>query len=298
MKIKLMLLFWIMSGPLAAQIKVVSEWDSNQNLNLIAYSQENIPYIIRLEFFDLENLASSEGDMVYTVAKKGKTQLIQFTKIYENLETRFRYDSKLYKGTFVSQDQAKYLIPLQEGHTCHIKPLVAAKSSQNSSREANEYAGVGFYFTAPAVICSPRKGVVTDMKMDVKLLEEDIEFTDQENFIDIYHEDGTFTRLSVLQPGSQKVNIGDQVLPGQELALSAGENYRKGRHVKMVQSGWKLDRGEITWINFPVRLVEANKEVFSNLEMLNASVIHPLEIIISEMTKKESKKYFKERSKN
>lgn len=105
MKIKLMLFFWMIIGPLMAQIKVVSEWDSNQNLNLIAYSQENIPYIIRLAFFDLENLESKDGDLVYAVAKKGKTQLIQFTKIYENEETRFKYDSKLYKGTFVLQDK-------------------------------------------------------------------------------------------------------------------------------------------------------------------------------------------------
>jgi len=298
MKIKLMLFFWMISGPLMAQIKVVSEWDSNQNLNLIAYSQENIPYIIRLAFFDLENLESKDGDLVYAVAKKGKTQLIQFTKIYENEETRFRYDSKLYKGTFVSEDKVQYLIPLKEGHTCDIKPLVAAKSSKNSSSEAKEYAGVGFYFTAPTVICSPRMGRVTDMKMNVAITEEDVEFTNQENFIEIYHEDGTFTRLSVLQPGSQKVNIGDPVFPGQELALSAGENYRKGRHVKMVQSGWKLEHGEIKWINFPVRLMVENKEIFSNLEVLNASVVHPSEIVISEMTKKESKKYLKERTEN
>lgn len=298
MKIKLMLFFWMIIGPLMAQIKVVSEWDSNQNLNLIAYSQENIPYIIRLAFFDLENLESKDGDLVYAVAKKGKTQLIQFTKIYENEETRFRYDSKLYKGTFVSENKVQYLIPLKEGHTCDIKPLVPAKSSQTNGSEVKEYAGVGFYFTAPTVICSPRMGRVTDMKMNVAITGEDVEFTDQENFIEIYHEDGTFTRLSVLQPGSQKVNIGDPVLPGQELAFSAGENYRKGRHVKMIQSGWKLEHGEITWINFPVRLMVENKEVFSNLEVLNTSVVHPSEIVISEMTKKESKKYLKERTEN
>ncbi|WP_291779639.1 hypothetical protein [Cecembia sp.] len=298
MKIKLVLFFWMISGPLMAQIKVVSEWDSNQNLNLIAYSQENIPYIIRLAFFDLENLESKDGDLVYAVAKKGKTQLIQFTKIYENEETRFRYDSKLYKGTFVSQDKVQYLIPLKEGHTCDIKPLVAAKSSQTNGREANEYAGVGFYFTSPTVICSPRKGVVTDLKMDIEVSEDNIEFTDKENFIEIFHEDGTFTRLSVLQPGSQKVNIGDPVLSGQELAISEGENYQKGRHVKMIQSGWKLEHGEITWINFPVELVAEQKELISNVEVQGVSVIHPLENITSEMTKKESKKYLKERTVN
>lgn len=187
---------------------------------------------------------------------------------------------------------------MKEGHTCDIKPLVAAKYSQTNGREANEYAGVGFYFTAPTVICSPRKGIVTDMKMNIEVSEENIEFTDKENFIEIYHEDGTFTRISVLQSGSQKINVGDQVLPGQELALSAGENYQKGRHVKMIQSGWKLEHGEIAWINFPVEFVAEQKDLFSNVEVQGIRVVHPLENITSEMTSKESKKYLKERSKN
>ncbi len=283
-----MLLFFV-GNPLFAQVDIVAEQDQDRNLTLISFNKSQIPYTVQIEFLQLDNLESLEGNILFKVAEPGKTDLLKLQSIYTNEKTGFRYNTKLFKGNLeiFNPERTPYLVPLEEGTSTSMRPLTV----QNSG--IVDYAGVGFFFENKAVICAPRKGTVSEMKMDQVFNNSGPADLESENFIEIYHQDGTFTRLSGLEANSSKVHVGEAVFPGQAIAESSSPNNESVHHVKMIQSRWEMNEKGVIWVNFPVSIFTDQKEVLSieTLDKLNSN--HPTELITKEMDKKELKNFLK-----
>ena len=99
-------------GPTADQ-------DVEKNLTLIAYNTSEIPYTIQIEFVSLENLKSLEGDLIFKVARPGKTNLVTLQSIYINEKTSFNYRTQLFKGEYLpnADSEFPYLVPFEKGVT-------------------------------------------------------------------------------------------------------------------------------------------------------------------------------------
>jgi biotin carboxyl carrier protein len=166
-------------------------------------------------------------------------------------------------------------------------PLAATVGDESAK---GSYVGVSFMFDQPTQIVAPRKGIVAELKMDAKVEGESLSFVREENYIEIYHEDGTFTKLTVLKAGSEKVKVGQQVFPGDVLAESGGENYSQGPHVRMINIRTVRDNDRLTYQPFPV-LVVSDKGNLEIRQYITFSTVHPEEIITMEMSKKELKTY-------
>ena len=83
-KFSTILLVFFSAGLLQAQVQIVADQDMEKNLTLIAYNTSEIPYTIQIEFVSLENLKSLEGDLIFKVARPGKTNLVTLQSIYIN----------------------------------------------------------------------------------------------------------------------------------------------------------------------------------------------------------------------
>jgi hypothetical protein len=128
------------------------------------------------------------------------------------------------------------------------------------------------------------------MKMDANVNGENLSFAREENYIEIYHEDGTFTKLTVLKAGSEKVKVGQQVFPGDVLAESGGENYSQGPHVRMINIKTVRDNDRLIYQPIPV-MFQSDKGALEIKQYVTFSTVHPEEVIIMEMSKKELKTY-------
>jgi hypothetical protein len=274
------------------QVKLTTEWDKDDNLIILALNQDLIPHTVRIEFFGLENLESKEGNLIYGLAKPGKSQIAKLHTEFTNIQSHFNYNSDVFRGSYLEQleELPIYLVPVQAGQVVHMRPLRLADYHKNQLPPDPQYVGTGFFFDKPTVICAPRKGIVSDMKMGLKMDETEILHTEFENFIELYHEDGSFTKLLVLGPGSEMVKLGDMVFPGQALAESSGEAYANGPHVKMVQSRWKKGVRDLEWFNFPIKVWDEKEGVLTYEEVTLLKVAHPKELVTKEMSKKEIKK--------
>jgi hypothetical protein len=164
-------------------------------------------------------------------------------------------------------------------------PLEATVGNESAK---GTYVGVSFMFDQPVQVVAPRKGIIAAMKMDAKVEGTNLSYAAEENFIEIYHEDGTFTKLTVLKTGSEKVQVGQQVFPGDVLAESGGENYSQGPHLRMINIKTVKDNDRLVYQPFPVSFVsdQGNIEI---KEYTTFSVVHPVEIVTLEMSKKELK---------
>lgn len=288
-KFFLILTLIILGFDAQAQVQIVAEQDKDRNLILFSFNKDAIPYTIQIKFAQLENLESLEGDLLYKVAKPGKSTLVKLQSIYSNLQIGFKYNTKLYKGDFQRQIpfDSPYLIPLEKSKKVSMRPLFTKQKVSDERR----YTGVVFFFDGPASVCAPRKGIISEIKIDAEKPSEGLADFSSENHVEIYHQDGSFTRLSGLKAYSAKVTVGETVIPGQALAESARQVNSTQHHVKMIQSRWEMEITGVTWLNFPVLILSEKEELFSNKTSENLQSSHPEELIAKELDKKELKKY-------
>jgi hypothetical protein len=279
-----------------AQITVESERDKDGNVLIFATNTESIPYSVILNFSTLQNLTTSGGGNVTAIAPPGRSQLTRLKPTVIGQGTSYNYSYSFAKGNVYgkSKEDPTYLIPVAAGTKITALQMVHLENKLGANRSNDEYVGVSFRFEEPTQIVAPRKGIVAEVKMSNTDLKENLDFASSENHIEIYHEDGTITKLMVLKPGSEKVKVGDLVFPGDVLADSGGENYRSGRHVRLVTLRTEkdgVDKFKYSVIPVKFSTPEGNIEISKMLEL---EVTHPKEIIELEMSKKELKKYYAE----
>ena len=275
------------------QITLEPERDSQQNVTIYAVNTAKIPYSVIISFSDLQNMTVSGGTSVTSVASPGRSKVATLKPTVSGQSTNFRYSYSYAKGSIYSKSKLEpvYLIPVAEGVSVRANVNTNISKVVKSEVNADAYVGVSFHFEGSTTIVAPRKGVIADMKMDFVAKSDNLTFTADENFIEIYHEDGTLTKLIVLKSGSEKVQVGDEVLPGQALAESGGEHYQNGIRVMMVnQKAEKSDMDKFRYIYFPVTFVakEGNQEITQPIQL---TAIHPAEIVTRELSKKELKAY-------
>lgn len=282
-------LFLFYSMVIQAQVQITAEQDQERNLTLFAFNKDVIPYTVQIQFAKLDNLESLEGELLYKVAKPGKSTLVKLQSIYSNVQVGFRYNTKLYKGDFKPSlpFDAPYLIPVEKGKMVSMKPLIANQKLPEERR----YTGVSFLGDQPFTVCAPRKGIISEIKMDVEKVADGLADFSSENYVEIYHQDGSFTRVSGLKANSAKVTVGETVIPGQALADSSPQANSSQHHVKMIQSRWEMEVNGVTWVNFPVLIRSEKEELLSDKASENLQSTHPEELIAKELDKKELKKY-------
>ncbi|KPQ19104.1 MAG: Peptidase family M23 [Algoriphagus marincola HL-49] len=293
-KFSTILLVFFSAGLLQAQVQIVADQDMEKNLTLIAYNTSEIPYTIQIEFVSLENLKSLEGDLIFKVARPGKTNLVTLQSIYINEKTSFNYRTQLFKGEYLPNTTSDfpYLVPFEKAVTFSMRRIIP-KANPTIPVENLPYTGVLFFTDSSTQICAPRKGIVSEMRMDQSSASEEIADFESENFIEIYHQDGTFSRLSGLKENSAKVSIGEMVIPGQIIAELSDPTNGSEYQIKMIQSRWDFNENGMQWINFPVQLETANAQLKSDETADDLTSTHSEELIIKEMDKKELKKYKK-----
>lgn len=286
-------LFALASSFVQAQITIEAERDKDNNVNFYANNPTAIPYSIILNFSQLQNMTTPGGGSPTAVAGPGRSKVATLRPTLAGQGTSYRYSYSFAKGNVYGKTKIDpvYLIPVSEGTA--VKAILNNNISNtlNKEKQDNSYVGISFLFEKATSIVAPRKGVIAEMRMDFTSEKESLNFSAEENFIEIYHEDGTLTKLMVLKAGSAKVEVGDVVLPGQVLAESAGENYQTGPHVRMVNQRTEKDGPDkFKYSYFPV--------VFSteggNVEIKTLSdftVAHPKEVITLELNKKELKTF-------
>ena len=282
-------LFFCFSHSAFSQIQVVAEQDQDRNLTLISFNKSPIPYTIRIEFQKLENLESMEGRIIFATANPGKSILTKLRSIYVNEKTGFQYNTQLFKGDFklFTPNLPPYLIPIEKGKKLQMRPLTVQTSAQN----ATIYTGVGFFVEEKSTVCAPRKGIVSAIQMDKPIASTGPSNWESENYVEIYHADGTFSRVSGLAPNSALVEVGDTVFPGQAIASSSATSDQNVHLVKMIQSRWEMGDFKMEWVNFTVK-IQTDSQLISTEQILeNVESNHPQEIILLEMDKKELKKY-------
>ncbi|MEP0713897.1 hypothetical protein [Algoriphagus sp.] len=275
-----------------AQITMETERADDGSMELYTVNSTVIPYTVLIDYAELSNL-NSTGSTSMVVARPGKSKVVTLKRTVESQPTNVRYTFTYVKGDYTrrSKTEAVYLIPLpEETQTRGIRMTHIENRLQ--PKEVNlEYVGISFEFGLPTEILAPRKGVVSDLQMGKSSEKENLDFDRGENFIELFHEDGSLTKVMVLSPGSEKVKLGQVVFPGDVLASSSGEAYNSGFHVRLANmKPFKDPDGKLRYEMTPMKFVfKGGESDFSS--PMEVAVVHPVELVTGEMSKKEKKEF-------
>ena len=263
------------------------------SVEMYTINPTTIPYTVLINYTQLNNLNSSAGSIPIVVARPGRSKVVTLKRVNENQTTNMGFTYSFMKGDYSrrSNDETLYLIPLRAGTIATGQRMTHIENQLKPKEVNTDYVGVSFKFGLPTEIVAHRKGVVSEISMDKYPEKDNLAFDKAENYIELFHEDGSITKIMVLSPGTEKVKLGQVVYPGDVLAESAGEDYNSGFHVRLANMKPAKDNNselkyEMTPMNF---ISEEGKSDLSKTEEL--TVLHPEEVIVAEMSKKEKKAY-------
>lgn len=276
-----------------SQVKITSETDKDGNVTLYAQNPDVVPFSLKIEFKSLTNLIPSSRMVSFVVVSPGRSQVARLKKQDPNQGTGFNYSTTTYKGSYLdkSKEEILSLLPLDKGVEVTIYNMSHLENTIKGEKSNESYVGMSIHFEAPTLICAPRKGVVSQVKQDEELKGASYTFSALDNFIELYHEDGTFTKLVVLKPGSVRLKIGEIVFPGDVLAESSGEKYEFGRHVRMIQSRLVKNEDELTMKIIPTKFFDESLGSLIPETGTKMKTVHPEALLTKEMSKREIKKY-------
>ncbi|WP_057939621.1 M23 family metallopeptidase [Algoriphagus resistens] len=268
------------------------EHKDDGSIELYATNPEKVPYTILIDVTEHTNLLPI-GSSGLVVARPGRSKVSTLKRRTEGQSTNLRYTYSYIGGDYFAKSKGKpiYLIPLPEGTIATGIRMTHIQNRLQPEEENTDYVGISFRFDLPTQILAPRKGVVTAVSMEQYDEQQNLDFDSSENYIELFHEDGSLTKIMVLRAGSQKVKVGQVVFPGDILADSAGEEYNSGLHVRLVNMKPVKDgTNKLKYLHEPMTFIsEEGESDFP--EMQKVAVIYPEEIVTAEMSKKELKAY-------
>jgi murein DD-endopeptidase MepM/ murein hydrolase activator NlpD len=230
MKISIVLIFFFISFLAKTQenIKVFSE-NTNQGYLLFASNSANCPISISLEL-ELENLSFSEGPRkIFLIPettekfKLGELSVLKPGKAYK-YSSHYLYN---YGDINLNDHDTtyEYFLPFQKGASFEM-----FQGYNGSFTHKNENA-LDFTMPEGTEILAVRDGIV------IEVVEKNTEYCPREdckkynNYIIIYHSDGTFAEYVHIKHNGSKVKAGDHVNKGDLIAYSGNTGWSTGPHL-------------------------------------------------------------------
>lgn len=251
------------------------------------------PYTVTLTFSKLSNTSSViEGEPLdAVVAGRGRYRILSLRPSTENSGIGFSYSSMIRKGDSRAKVDTNfvYLLPLPKGKPVRTRLMVSLDGVLGKSDKAH-MTGIAVETQEGDTITAARGGIVTEIQDHSASIGENKSFSSTENYVEVYHKDGSFARYKLFKNGGIFLQEGDEIIPGQAMGIIGGDNYKQGSHLrfslftpivekKAFVPSFYLGGGKIG--------KPENKEMYASE--------HPEEIVMLEMSKKEKKRYMERR---
>ncbi len=262
-----------LGGRLNAPIKV----DVKKNDNGFLFSAMNkslFPYEFELKFTELSNLSPMISTHL-TILEPGNNRLfaLKITDKQSSPHYQYTYTYRMGNRKQKADKGFPYLIPLANGK----KVEYVTEETDNKKTVLISY----FNIERGDTIFAARRGYVTaipDPEIELDRIKE-------ESSLEIRHYDGTVAVYSGIDPDQLIAKISRAVYPGQPLGLATNNVF----HLSVYEF---LGEGRIKSFMY-LYANQSPEQMKTAKDIKDETVLHPIEIITREMTKREVKKYMK-----
>lgn len=286
-------------------ISFSTENNTDGSVSIIGDCKGNAEYTVKIVFSILNGYHSSLGADGLTTVFKGRGEIAKLIKEKTGSYFQYNYKCQYFTGRALRRmpdTGFTYLLPVTEGHTLSISGVqnIAEKIGQ---KPTEQLIATGFHYHLGDTICAARAGKVYETSDGVKDGEKGIEFYKKDrNKIFMVQKDGTLAYYSILAPIRLLVEEGDDVVPGQPIAVFNKEsekyivlfsvNYLDEKKLVAEKDPDAFNTNKVSHYTYlPLLFYRDTEQKSAHLQtgMLYNS-IHPKEIIRTELSKKEKKK--------
>ncbi|AXT60723.1 M23 family peptidase [Aquimarina sp. AD10] len=206
--------------------------ETDDGFVILADNDEYSPVSAKMNF-TLENLKSSNGNnKVFVVPAMTKRHIITNLSVIDRKKrVKLGYESVYNHGDHNQKEYDKdfnYYLPYGKGNTFWL-----SQGYNGATSHKNENA-LDFKMPMGTKIYAARGGVVIDVEESNSKSCTTPECAKLNNFILVYHSDGTFAEYTHIQKGGAKVTVGDQVKIGQLIGYSGDVGWATGPHLHFI----------------------------------------------------------------
>ena len=212
-------------------VKVYSE-QTQEGISVYADNPEHCPVTVSVNF-QIKNIKlEGEENTTFLIKENSKKVLLTTVTVLDKYKpSKFGYNYTASLGdlnqTSYDKDYA-YHLPFEKGSSFTLYQGYNGKFSHQNENSLDFTMPIGTPITAV------RDGIV------IRLVENNTQNCPREecgkfnNYLIIYHSDGTFAEYTHLKKNGVLVNAGDKVTQGQVIASSGNTGYSSGPHLHLM----------------------------------------------------------------
>lgn len=212
------------------KIKVYSE-ASDQGYDVYADNREVIPITLRLKL-DLTNLTPDVDHNVFVVPAGQERFLITTLAINPGTQSvRFSFETEIAPGDVPNNppvDDYWYTLPFARNGNFKISQGYLSPRTHHG-----EYA-LDFDMKVGTPVHAIRSGIVFRVVQHHDRHCPEARCMEYNNYLIIYHEDGSFSEYAHIKKNGAAVRIGEQVKAGQLIAYSGNVGFTSGPHLHLL----------------------------------------------------------------
>lgn len=226
---KSLLCFFVLIAQLSfgQSAPVEVNYTSNNNEYTFQYKNPNYcDYVLKVEFSDLRGGTCSCSLPFIESVSMGAGTLFTLKPSQVNQSISFRFSYKTQKGRLLSKPPKPfiYLFPFSKAQAHR------AFQSQNimetiSGKKIADFYGMSFQMKKGDTVFAARRGVVSEIKNQFDTHSDGVWFSSQTNFVEVFHQDGTFGRYNRLKKGLILVKEGQLVEAGEPIGIVADDTF-------------------------------------------------------------------------
>jgi len=243
MKNYLLLTFFLITTIVKAENNIKVYYEKTDNgYNIYADNNEFCPSSIKIKF-SVTNLNINGGNNnIYIVNPKQKKQLLTSLKV--SIKGRAYKLSYKYWTNYGNHNDNEYDESYEYNLPFKTSSRFKLYQGYNGSFSHRNQNALDFTMPVGTEINAIRGGIV------IRVIDKNNKNCEKEeckkynNFIIIYHKDGTFAEYTHIKKNGSKVKIGEQISKGQLIGYSGNVGWSTGPHLHLVVFKQKLKKRE------------------------------------------------------
>lgn len=275
-------------------------FSTNQRNDVIFSYEKNFPgsATIILGFKKVENALISST--ISTTVRGSEGRFFILNSVDRARPIKFLFEVRYFRGSILKKVKKypKYSIPFKDGADVTVEDLKVQDHAKLVTANGEKWMGFKYRSSKPDSVISIRAGVVSEL-MNNHQNPDDRDPWVNANFVTVEHLDGSIARYWGFQKGNIKVNVGDQVKPGDLIGImDDGESqlhltvyYIKSYDIDLtVDPLTDIEGFDFQYVNPTVvhqKGAGRLKEGQNYISLMNS------DLISSEMTEEEKLRFFK-----
>lgn len=273
-----------------SRVRVFRERDKNNEKDYVIYADNPTgkPHHVVVIFDEIVGYVPSIKSPPAVNVDIGRSKLFKLKRDELSSEGNFRYHYYIYPGIANPKiRKVEYAIPTVPNKEVRVRELLPSRglASQKAS-DKESYYGLAFKGNPGDTICASRGGRVSK-----------IGSSQNRNFIEVRHLDGTVARYTDFKSNTVLVKEGEDILAGNNLALFSEKSLQLS--VRCLRYDYKIGVKNTNWYSFKylIPTFRIDDNVMELQDNQAYTTILTDKMIIQEMSKRQRKKFLKARKK-